>query len=136
MRQLGKLVVIAVGFSNFGCGAVAQTMTGEQILEVCNRSGEDGVFAGYCPGFIVGTWEGMVLGSYIAGARSGEGPGSISDNNSRAFRTLKACPPADAENGQLVDAVLKFLGANPVIRQGSARILIHMAMADAFPCAD
>ena len=108
----------------------AQQIGGNELLETCTSDNQ--VLAGFCIGYIIGYSEGAPWGAALAAASVSGDMGS--DINNLVGAITGSCVPADAANDQLRDVVTKYLQENPASRHESARTLIWMAYAEAFPC--
>lgn len=127
MRAFFLSAVIAASASG---PALAENMSGNSLYEACTT--ENGVTAGFCIGYVVGVIEGIRYGLAVpmwsAGEDSSEVINKLSDG------VLMYCPPPEVQNGQHVDVVNKYLQSHPEKRHMPARLLIHIALREAFPC--
>jgi hypothetical protein len=97
--------------------AAAGFLTGDGLLEQCreyekSQAGQDYSYveAGLCLGYITG------VGDMVKAA------------------TSRACPPEDANRGQVILVVIKFLKENPAKLHVAAFVSITVAMQEAWPC--
>lgn len=114
--------------------AFCQTITGNDVLSACEAK-DAGVQEGFCIGYIVGLWEGINWGTFVAfRSVGGFEKGGAAEANQFASMLLGACVPAEGENSQIKDVLIRYLRDNPTTRHESARSLMEQAMAQAFPC--
>jgi Rap1a immunity proteins len=113
--------------------ASAQTVDGNSLLEACNAPLEQGL-AGFCIGYILGSWEGMNWGGFKVW-KSAKPEASTDELNSFIQFSLDVCAPAEVQNSQIKDVVTKYLVDHPEVRHEGARGLINVALTSAFPCA-
>lgn len=122
MKKVVLLLIVILTFS----GVWAQTMSGVDLLRVCNAiiqseegkevSVEDQLLSLYWTGYLAGFNEAAVL---------------IGTSTSLGLYCL---PPAGIENDQLVRVVKKYLDEHPEDLHETARVLILLALRGAFPC--
>lgn len=119
----------------FASPALGQTITGNDVLSACEAA-DGGVREGFCVGYIVGLWEGIHWGTFVAFRTAGgfeDGQGAA-EANEFASKLLGSCVPPEVENSQIRDVLIRYLGENPTVRHASARGIMERAMAEAFPC--
>ena len=124
----------AVALCVLATSASSQTVSGNSLAAACSKlDSQVSVEAGYCVGYITGTWEGIKLGVLhtllISGA---QGPAVELDD--RVNQILGICMPDNVEAGQLVDVVRLSLKDKPATRHFPARTLLNEAFREAFPC--
>ena len=110
------LVVIAL----VGAPAAADPVEGNTLYSLCEAPA-DASPPPVCVAYIIGTFEGFVLGRYIMSLPN---PDSV----------LNPCIPDSADNRQILDVATKYLAENPAERHNSARFLIMQSLTEAFPC--
>jgi hypothetical protein len=111
-----------------------QTITGNDVLSACEAN-DAGVQKGFCIGYIVGLWEGINWGAFVAfRSVGGFEQGGAAEANQFASMLLGSCVPVQGENSQIKDVMIRYLQDNPATRHESARGLMERAMAKAFPC--
>jgi hypothetical protein len=114
--------------------AFGQTITGNDVLSACEAN-DTGIKKGFCIGYIVGLWEGIHWGTFVAfRSVGGFEEGGAAEANDFASMLLGSCVPEHVENSQITDVVIHYLRDNPTSRHESARGLMERAMAEAFPC--
>lgn len=124
------LLVLALGASP----AFGQTISGNDVLGACEVS-DGGIKEGFCIGYIVGLWEGIHWGTFVAfRSVGGFDQGGTAEANDFSNMLLGSCVPEHVENSQTRDVVIRYLRDNPTTRHESARGLMERAMAEAFPC--
>jgi hypothetical protein len=122
---------IALLFCSSG-EASAQTMSGNELLDICES--RDNIAKGaYCSGYFQGAVEGLKWGAATASVLLGDGSANL-DEASNAI--LGFCIPASVTLGQYRDVSLKYLNDHPETRHKTARILIQLALREAFPCGN
>lgn len=131
MRLKGLFASATVAaFLGLASPGLAQNLSGNDLLSMCS-SEDDLAKQGYCIGYISGLVEGMKWGIAVP---------MMADNRSTQEADqignviLGFCLPEGATIGQYVDVVRLYLENNPADRHGSARVLGHLALQEAFPC--
>ena len=109
---------------------VGANLTGNEIYEACN-SADDLAKQGFCVGYIDGVVEGMRWGAAVPLIRAGTAKGEV---DSLASMFLGFCIPEGATLGQYRDVMVGYLRRNPQDRHNSARLLMQLALSEAFRC--
>lgn len=127
--------ILALALAMAASPATSQTISGNDVLSACEVA-DGGIKEGFCIGYIVGLWEGIHWGTFVA-FRSAGGfeQGGAAEANGFANMLLGSCAPKEVENSQIKDVLVRYLWENPTTRHESARGLMERAMAEAFPCA-
>ena len=126
--------ILALALTWASSPAMSQTITGNEVLSACEATtrGSRRVF---CIGYIVGLWEGIHWGTFVAfRSVGGFEQGGAAEANDFASMLLGSCVPEHVENSQITDVVIRYLRDNPTTRHESVRGLMQQAMAEAFPC--
>ncbi len=89
--------------------ASAFSTEGNDVYQRCTAT--DGALLSWCTGYVAGVSDSLPRGP------SGRG-----------------CPGDNVTVGEVRDAVIKFLGRHPELRDMSATGLIGLALGEAFPC--
>ncbi len=127
MRLLPALILFALSGQ-----AVAENLSGNELLSICDDATEENAQAGFCAGYVLGAIEGIKWGASAPLLLVGRSAGEAEETGNTL---LGFCLPPDATVGQYRDVVLKFLRDSPSERHNSARVLIQQALQGAFPCA-
>lgn len=126
--------ILAVVLATAASPAMTQTITGNDVLSACEAA-DGGIREGFCTGYIVGLWEGIHWGTFVAfRSVGGFEQGGAAEANAFASMLLGSCVPQEVENSQIRDVLVSYLRESPTIRHESARGLMERAMAEAFPC--
>ena len=106
-------------------------ITGNQLHDVCTSRSPDKF--GMCAGYLVGFHEGRNWGTFLAvkPAMEGSSAAEISDFGNKL---VKNCIPGDSDYVQIKDVIVKYLDEKPEVRHESARYLVWLSLAEAFPC--
>lgn len=123
-------MLLTVIISFFLGTASAQTITGNELHEACSTGGVATEM--FCTGYTIGAWEGMVFSLVMVLMQ--DDAMTAAEASEVAFISLEACPPDGVSNLQVRDVVAQSLQNHPERRHFTARILILLAMRDAFPC--
>lgn len=124
-----KRIALAVAMMAAGPGWA--NTPGNSLHEACSSS--DAAMAGFCIGHVIGVIEGIRYGMAVPMWAAGDY--SADQINQTSDTLLAYCPPDGVENGQYVDVVKQYLQSHPQDRHKPARLLIHVALTEAFPCS-
>ena len=104
----------------------AQTDTGMDLLRACNTiiQAEEGQDVSMDDQLLSFYWTGYLGGFNDAAVLIGTG----------TSQKIYCLPPTGIENDQLVRVVKKYLDEHPEDLHQSARILVLLALSEAFPC--
>ena len=128
-----KQTLLAAAFlAASSCGATAQNLDGNTLLEACEAPETDGLYF-FCTGYILGIVEGIKWGASVTVVASGTKVETAELNGLTDFM-LGYCSPPEAELRQHLDIVVNFLVTHPERRHESARGLALDAFREAFPC--
>ncbi len=116
-RLLPSLVVIAV-IGLLPVSADAGFYSGNALFKVCTAERDSS-------SYLEKTFECV---AYISGAVD-------AFNTTRTANKLKSCIPAGVTTGQLKDATVDYLEANPGDRSTAASTIVFAATRKAWPCA-
>lgn len=130
-RSVSIFFLVGLHCSLGGVPAMAQNLTGNELLDICTSGSEDLARLGYCAGYVSGVIEGMKWGA-AALLMLGETPRE--DVEALSSSLLGFCNPEGVTLGQHVGVVTKHLQDNPAERHASARVIVQTALQDAFPC--
>ncbi|WP_420882782.1 Rap1a/Tai family immunity protein [Sulfitobacter dubius] len=112
--------------------AAAQNMSsGNQLHEQCTGKGE--MVGGLCVGYILGAWEGLIIGAVVTDMQRGTAK-TPNDQANHTRARLGICTTDSVLRDQIVDIVTQYLKNNPATRHFPAAGIVHAAMQDAFPC--
>ena len=118
MRQLTVAALYALAAVSFSIPAAAQYFDGNDLFEACEN--ESDLWAdGFCAGYIAGTADTLS----VAKARTGAG-----------IAPRYMCAPEGVSFQQLVDIVKNSLRDAREDKHASARMIVTMSLAAAFPC--
>lgn len=117
-----------------GSPVFAQNVTGNDIFNACNSQppGNE-VELGFCVGYVTGAWEGLKIGAGIMVMQAQPG-GDTQEVEDTSNMMLGVCFPPTGEARQIIDVYTSSLAQNPQTRHEPARMLLFLAMREAFPC--
>lgn len=111
----------------------SEPFSGNDLYHACEAR-EDQSLSSFCIGYVIGTWDGMVIGAVSAFYGASSKGASVDDINLIWPLVLGVCQPAGVTNEQIKDIFVKYLSEHPENRQVPARFLLLDAMREAFPC--
>lgn len=108
-----------------------RVLSGNQLHEFCTT--DTPVIQMACQSYIVASWHGILAGAFLV-LNKVSPEESTSDLNNAVNELLGVCVSESVIPVQIVDVVKKYLVENPANRNFSARMIVYVALAQAFPC--
>lgn len=135
MKRIGLLtVVIGFALSTHPVNAQqspTQEPTGAQLLDECQVAAKGGPNA---PEDAAELAKGMRCLGYLSGVRDTYLFWKNTNNTQKAKAYVPACIPEEATNFELARVVVKYLNDHPNQLHKSYRLLVMLALEDAYPC--
>lgn len=132
-RRLSRLAIWMMGAAMITTTAArAEVLSGNDLYYLCTQPGD--ALSGFCAGYVMGTWDGMIFAGAMGYYLGAEQPTSADEATNFAYSLLNACPATGSDYVQTRDVVVAFLRDHPERRHETARGLLLDAMKEAFPC--
>jgi hypothetical protein len=135
MKRIALLAVV-IGFGMSTHPAIAQQTptqepTGAQLLDECQVVAKGGPNA---PEDAAELAKGMHCFGYLSGVADTYVFWKYTNNTQKAKVYIPACIPEEATTFELARVVVKYLNDHPNQLHNSYRLLVMLALEDAYPC--